>query len=312
MKNSYTFLVSSLLFALCIFIPTGAVGADTSLEAEKARQEFESRCPKPGWWDRIDVSGVRIDTYDDLLGYWQNNERTRSQFFKAAYQAILDYPLDADIVATAVKLMNYTAGYGHRVELQEYGVEKYFYYSSAYGRAGDNTAGIVENLAKHYNNALQYDRTVSLIERLLNERGHEINDHLLELISLKYAEALHKENRTDKAISVLQDAITRYNGSWEKQLQSVLSQYERILGTTADAKTTPPVDRPGDAFAHERSPDNAANVKTTPLIDRPDTFQPWWKKNSRTVYAALIVFFLFIIIRNSIKSRTEQKPSRRY
>jgi len=287
MKNIYTSLTFPLLCTLCIFIPSPAAGADTSAEAVKARQEFESRCPRPDWWGRIAVSDVRIDTYDDLLSYWQNKERTKSQFFKAAYQAILDYPLDADIVATAVKLMNYTAGYRYRMELQEYGLEKHFYYNNPYGQAGDNTAGIVENLAKHYNNSSQYDRTVSLIERVLNERGHEINDHLLELIHLKYAEALHGQNRTDKAISVLQHAINRYNGSWERQLQSDVTKYERML--THDAR-----------------------VKTTPLIDRPNTFQPWWNNNSQAVYSALIVFFLLLIIRNFIKSRTEQKPSRRH
>jgi tetratricopeptide (TPR) repeat protein len=286
MKYIYKSWTLPLLCTLCILIPARPEGADTSPEAESARQEFESRCPRPDWWGRIAVSHVRIDTYDDLLSYWQNKDRTKSEFFKAAYQAILDYPLDADIVATAVKLMNYTGSYRNRMELQEYGVEKFFYYNSLYGQAGDNTAGIVENLAKHYNNSSQYDRTVSLIERLLNERGNEINDHLLELIHLKYAEALHGQNRTDKAISVLQDAINRYDGSWEKQLQSDVSKYERILK-------------------------NADSVKTTPLVDRPNTFQPWWNNNSQAVYTALIVFILLFVVRNIIKSRTEQKPSRR-
>lgn len=287
MKNIYTVLTLPLLFTLCIFTPPLSEGTDTSPEAEMARRAFESRCPRPDWWGRIDVSDVRIDTYDDLLSYWQNQKRTKSEFFKAAYQAILDYPLDADIVATAVKLMNYTAGYRNRIKLQEYGLEKHFYYNNPYGQAGDNTAGIVENLAKHYNNSSQYDRTVSLIERLLSERGHEINDHLLELIHLKYAEALHGQDRTDKALSVLQDAIQRYNGSWEKQLQGDASKYERILN-------------------------NATSVKTTPLIDKPNTFQPWWNNNSQAVYTGLIVFFLLLIIKNFIKSRAEEKPSRRH
>lgn len=287
MKRIDKYWVLFLLCTLSTFIPPRAEGADTSAEAEKARQEFVSRCPMPEWWDRMAVPDVRINTYDDLLDYWQNKERTKSEFFKAAYQAILDYPLDADIVATAVKLMNYTASYGHRMELQEYGAEKYFSYNSVYGKAGDTTAGIVENLAGHYNDTSQYDRTVSLIERLIDNRGHEINDHLLELIHVQYAEALHGQDRTDRAISVLHDAIAKYNGSWEKQLKSEASRYERIL-------------------------QNAASVKTTPLIDRPDTFQPWWKNNSQAVYAGLIIFFLLFIIKNIIKNRTDQKPSRRY
>lgn len=149
MKEFYkTFMICLALMTSTFSAAVGASSGD-SKDADSVRTEFESRFPKPQWWDRVSISGVNIYTYDDLLKYWQNKDRSESQFFKAAYQAILDYPLDTDIVVTGIKLMDYTSEtYRHRIELQKYALEKYFTYKSHYGNPGDTIAGVAESGVK--------------------------------------------------------------------------------------------------------------------------------------------------------------------
>jgi tetratricopeptide (TPR) repeat protein len=249
---------------------TQATDSKNSFDVMKAGQEFESRCPKPDWWDRIIVSGVSIYTYDDLLSYWQNKDRSKPQFFKAAYKAILEYPLDTDIVVNAIKLMNYTYSYPYRVELQEYAIEKHFSYRNPHGKPGDSVAGIVDNLAQLYNNAGQYGKSVQLIEKLLKERETEINDHLLELIHLTYAAGLGGQNRPDEAVNVLKRAIARYNGDWEKRLNEAVARYDRTAHV--------PLSKP------------------SPSSGRGKKKEPWWRANiliiGGTLLAAVLIFVL--------------------
>jgi tetratricopeptide (TPR) repeat protein len=212
---------------------------ENSREVAEVRKEFESRCPKPQWWDRITLSDVTISTYDDLLTYWQNKKRSKSQFFKAAYRAILDYPLDTDIVVNAIKLMHYTYSYPHRIDLQEYAIEKYFSYKNPYGKPGNSIASIVTNLGHLYNDVNQFDKTIRLTERLLRERENEINDHLLELLHLTYAKALHGQKHTTEAITVLKRAVRKYDGSWEKRLNGAIAQYEKSVTITSSRSSAP-------------------------------------------------------------------------
>ena len=82
--------------------------------------------------------------------------------------------------------------------------------------------GIVLELIRRYNDSERYDVTVELAERLLRERRGDVNDHMLELISLAYAEALHQRGMTEKAIGVLKKAVKEDDGSWEKRLRARL------------------------------------------------------------------------------------------
>ncbi|NIQ39721.1 MAG: tetratricopeptide repeat protein [Proteobacteria bacterium] len=277
MRNlSKLFVLSVVLFPLIANV-TWADTTGNSQDVMAARQEFESRCPKPEWWDRVSVSGATINTYDDLISYWQDKNRSKSQFFKAAYIAILDYPLDVDIVVNAIKLMNYTYSYPHRIELQEYAIEKYFSYKSPYGKPGNTIAGIVENLGRLYNDAGQYDRSVNLIERLLKERETEVNDHLLELIHLKYARALHGQGRTADAVNVLKKAVKKYNGSWEKRLNEAIARYGGSPVTTS--------------------------VKPSAAKDPTRGKAPWWKNNIVIIGASLLTALLILVLRRASREQ---------
>lgn len=226
------------LIVLCLMLSavssTDCLSEDSggSINDSGRRQLFETKCPKPGWWDDEPAPDIGIHTYDELIKWVQDKRRSPRQFFKAAYEAVVAYPMDPDIAVNAINFMHYTKDYPHRIELQEYAVENYFSYKGIYGEPGDTMAGIVRNLAQLYNAAARYDKTIRLIERLLEEREGEIMDHLLELLHLPYAEALHGRDRDEEALSVLNRAVSKYNGAWEESLREMILLYEgRLTGT---------------------------------------------------------------------------------
>ncbi|MFQ5599824.1 MAG: tetratricopeptide repeat protein [Candidatus Krumholzibacteriia bacterium] len=208
----------------------GSCGPQQEGPSDVLRREFAAACPKPTWWDEVSIKGVTIVTYDDLIAYWQNKERSKSQFFKAAYQTILDHPENTDLLVAAIGLMPYgDTTYPHTIALLEFAVDHFFDYDrptmSYSGKSADTIAGIVEKLAKAYNGRGRYDDTLALVERFLREREAQTNDHLLELLSLPYAAAHHANGQQEQAVVVLEDAISRYEGGWEKRLQDELQRY---------------------------------------------------------------------------------------
>ena len=103
------------------------------------------------------------------------------------------------------------------------------------GKSGDTVAGIVLDLARIRNGSGQPESAAELINRLLREREAEINDQLLELLALQHARALHQSGRTAGAIAVLDRAIERYRGDWERRLREARSRYA-AGGTGGDVR----------------------------------------------------------------------------
>ena len=69
---------------------------------------FVSVAPRPAWWASVQTP-YRVDNVGDLLAAWQGFPRGddglgERQFFKAAYQGIVDHPDDEHMVATAIDL----------------------------------------------------------------------------------------------------------------------------------------------------------------------------------------------------------------
>jgi tetratricopeptide (TPR) repeat protein len=215
----------SILLLLSLFI------SGCSSKEGEVRDKFQEACPQPGWWDDVSIIDVNINSYDDLLTYWQNKERTNNQFFKAAYQAIVDHPLNDDIVVNAINLMPYgDRGYPYIEQMLEFAANNYFDYDRPLaqygGKVGDAIAGIIEELVGIYNGKNKYQESIELINRLIEKRESEINDHILELLSLKLAEAYFETGNKEKAIEILNKAIDKYDGSWEKKLREQLEKYK--------------------------------------------------------------------------------------
>jgi tetratricopeptide (TPR) repeat protein len=220
-----------LAMSLPVWLAVWVLGGCQLIERDKGReyrQAFRAAAPRPDWWDRVSTD-VEIKTYDDLLTYWRDKERTNNQFFKAAYQAILDYPLDQDLVVNAIYLMpNGDRAYPHVVTMLEFAIERHFDYdrplNNYQGKPGDTIAGITRRLSRAYNNIGDYESTIELVERLLREREDEINDQLLELLTLDYSEALYEQGRTEEAVATLETAIQKYDGDWENRLEEKLTE----------------------------------------------------------------------------------------
>jgi len=221
-------LVLSLPLWLAVLVLSGCQLTDWK-KARDYRAAFQAAAPQPQWWDRV-ATDAEIKTYDDLLAYWQNNHRTDNQFFKASYQAVLDYPLDEDLVVNAINLLPHgDSGYPHTMSMMEFAIERHFGYdrplNNYAGKSGDAIAGIARDLARTYNGVGDYMSTIELVERLLDERENEINDQMLELLTLDYAEALYDYGQTDEAVAVLETAINSYHGDWETRLEDKLNRY---------------------------------------------------------------------------------------
>jgi tetratricopeptide (TPR) repeat protein len=228
-KSRTRLLCAAVLVALAAAAGGCRIGGG---EGGEIRAAFKEAAPKPQWWDRVSTKGVKIETYADLLAYWQNDERSDNQFFKAAYEAIQRNPADDDLVVNAVNLMPHgDSAYPHTVTMLEFAMDHYFDYDrplgNDLGKPGDTVAGVVRQLAGVYNDAGDYAYTVALVEKLLYLRENEVNDQLLELISIEYAEALYTLGRKDAAIVALQTAIDRYEGDWEERLALQLKKYQR-------------------------------------------------------------------------------------
>jgi tetratricopeptide (TPR) repeat protein len=221
-------LVVSLPVWLAVLILSGCQLTEWK-RAREYRKAFRAAAPQPEWWDRVSTY-VEIKTYDDLLAYWQNNERTDDQFFKAAYRAILDHPLDEHLVVNAINLLpNGDSAYPYTMSMLEFAIERHFDYNrplnNYLGKQGDTIAGIARTLSRTYNGIGDYASTIELIERLLDEREYEINDQMLELLTLDYAEALYEHGQPVEAVAVLEIAIEKYTGDWEKRLQDTRDRY---------------------------------------------------------------------------------------
>lgn len=219
-------IILALMILAFAFVISGC-----SSKEDEASDKFQAVSPQPDWWDDVSIEGVTINTYDDLLTYWQNKERTNNQFFKAAYQAILDHPLNDDIVVNAINLMPYgDRGYPYIAQMLEFAVNNYFDYDRPLaqygGKSGDAIGGIVEDLTGIYNGQNKYRESIELINKLIDKRENEINDNMLELLSLKLAEAYYKSGNKKEAVGTLNKAIKEYSGSWEKRLSEQLDKYK--------------------------------------------------------------------------------------
>ena len=135
-------------------------------------------------------------------------------------------------------------------------------------------------------------KTIGLIERLLNERESEVNDHILELLHLEYAEALHGLNRTDEAVRTLETAVEKYDGSWEKRLNESIAHYQG-RPQTADEKPTV-------------SPQSHSANKTN---DRREKGELWLKDNLFSIGLSIVVVALLLNWMHGNHSQTNRKSS---
>ena len=212
------------------------------LAARRIRAEFQRECPRPKWWSWEKTPPKKVKTFGELAKLIASSQHSRSelnagQLWKIAYQAIVDYPLDAGLVVLSVNSM-WIPGptyqtvrlYPNMVHLQQFALDRYFSYRNPIPgpewKSSDLIAEIVLHLVELDNDAGRYDESLTWIRRLLPEREAEINDHLLEHLSLQYSKALRARGESLEAQQVLKRAIESYHGDWEEPLKQELATYE--------------------------------------------------------------------------------------
>ena len=221
-----------------------AVAEKTAVEAARqARQRefiaaFVLAAPRPEWWDRVETP-YRVDNLGDLLSAWQGHPRGDDgrgarQFFKAAYQGILDHPDDEHVVASAIALLHYVVrDYPHGLGLARFGYERYFQHrqrtdNCANCMVGDTTQGLVQNLSQLYAAAGRFDEAIEVCRRLIEERGADVSPYKLAETWNQIAWVHWHKGERERAMAVIREALARYGSTVRRaDLERTLAHFER-------------------------------------------------------------------------------------
>jgi tetratricopeptide (TPR) repeat protein len=197
---------------------------------------FAAAAPKPAWWDAVRTA-YRVDNVGDLLSAWQGHPRTddgERQFFKAAYQGIVDHPDDEHVVATAIELLDAVVrDYPHRLSLALFGYERYFHHARrtdncAACMAGDTSQALALNLGRLYTEAGLPDEAIAVCRRLLDERGNDVSPYKLAEIWNQLAWSHWRKGEREEAHRVVREAIERYGATVRgDELRRTLAAFER-------------------------------------------------------------------------------------
>lgn len=232
----------TIFFVVLLFIGTSGVANAgrspgdivVSPEFHVAARELADCCPKPDWWDNVEAPVIRSSA--DFDEVWQSQTLSKSQKAKALFRAIVEFAgRNDEIAAMSINVYQYVdPGYPQLRDLLEFGVARYFdqdrLLAGYSGKKGDTAAGLVLKLSRLYLADGQPGEAAALVSRLVAERGHEINDHQLELASLRMADALISLGRQVDALDVVNHAIVAYDGSWEKRLDKKKSELRQDMG----------------------------------------------------------------------------------
>jgi tetratricopeptide (TPR) repeat protein len=204
----------------------------------EAIASFVSAAPRPDWWDSVQTP-YRVDSLGDLLAAWQGFPREEGsvgerQFFKAAYQGIVDHPDDEHLVATAVNLLHWVVEeYPHRLALAQWGYERYFRHkrrtdNCANCMPGDTTQEITQNLSQLLLAAGRHDEAIAVCRRLLDERGGDVSPYKHAETWDRIAWAYWEKGDRDRAREVVREALARYGETARGDaLRQTLATFER-------------------------------------------------------------------------------------
>jgi tetratricopeptide (TPR) repeat protein len=199
---------------------------------------FVSAAPRPSWWDAVQTP-YRVDSLGDLLAAWQGFPRGddgtgERQFFKAAYQGIVDHPDDEQVVATAIDLLYWVVDdYPHRLSLAHWGYERYFQHrqrtdNCANCMPADRTQGLTQNLSRLLMAAGRHDEAIAVCRRLIEQRGADVSPYKLAETWDRIAWAHWEKGERDRAREVIREALARYGGTVRgDDLRRTLATFER-------------------------------------------------------------------------------------
>jgi len=224
-----------------------------TLERETARREderqarhrefvatFGSAAPRPDWWKSVETP-YRVDNLGDPLAAWQGfprgvDGRGERQFFKSAYQGILDHPDDPQVVAIAIGLLHLVVrDYPYRFELARFGHDRYFNHrgrtdNCANCMVGDTSQSLVQNLSQLLTAAGRFDEAIAVCRRLIDERGTEVSPYKLAETWNQMAWAYWHKGERSRAVDIVKEALARYGGTVRAdELKRTLARFEAEL-----------------------------------------------------------------------------------
>ena len=227
MRRISKIIITVLALVLCFVSPANAgMSAGEVLvisDFKVPSHTFAECCPRPKWWNS--VTAPVISTKKELLKIWQDRAIEKNVKAKAFFRAMMDFDgKDDDIVSTAISLYQYVdRDYPNKIQMLEFGVGRFIEHKRSLkgygGKTGDTSASLVKKLARRYLRSKQPDAAAAVIAKLIYTRENEINQHLLESLSLSMIDALKALGRHEDAFAVASYAITNYDGDWEKQLE---------------------------------------------------------------------------------------------
>ena len=190
---------------------------------------FATAAPRPDWWERVQTP-YKVDNIGDLLAAWQGFPRGgvgERQFFKSAYQGIVDHPDDDHVVATAIMLLDHVAAdYPQRLGLAEFGYTRYFGYRArtdncANCMIGDTTQSLAVSLSRLYSSAGRHDEAIAAARR-----GREL-DPLSLLMQMGVAWTLYFARRYQESLDALRE-VTLLDPGFPDALSFLGVIYERL------------------------------------------------------------------------------------
>ena len=197
---------------------SAAAAAERAAKNQEFIAAFTASAPKPDWWNKVETP-YRVQSYGDLMAAWQGYPREdlgERQFFKAAYQGILDHPDDPHIVVTAIQFLHYVVSdYPQRIGLAEFGVNRYFDYrqrtdNCANCMAGDAVQALALNLSQLYSTTKRYNEAIAVNQRLIDERGKDVSPYKLAETWNQIAWTHSHAGEQKRAIKVAREALGKY------------------------------------------------------------------------------------------------------
>ena len=160
-------ITAVLAFALAVnslpglarYLPLMPPVIDTATQQRMHSSEFARIAPIPEWWNEIEVDVAHVDSYRELLDFWQSGnyvgddrEYYAKRAFKGFYLMILANEHNPDIVVPSIMLMDVIGRkqYPTLDRVMQYALDHYYGYNKlleycANCMKGDTIANIVES-----------------------------------------------------------------------------------------------------------------------------------------------------------------------
>jgi len=206
-------------------------------------ETFESRIPKPAWYDSIEL--VEINDVGELDALWRGKKRccidestllaNNREFYKACYESIVNNSENEELVVKCLWLMDVGADQGQRIDINRFLLENFGDHQNSVDRCsncspGDTVARVTKDLARKENAQGQIDHAITLLEDLLDSRGGEVSlwiqTEIYEELGNMYLSSALTNERKDR----INTAYNRLSGV-RREDNGVESRFERFENT---------------------------------------------------------------------------------